>query len=98
VVFETLLLGTHHGSEAMRLLYENLETLSGYAIDPIELIDGGDKVVAVVQVSGVGPASQIAMENRDRFGLLFTIKNGADGATTVLPKQGGCPRSAGLRE
>ena len=77
VVFETLLLGTRHGKEAIRLLYEeNRKTLSGYRIDPIELIDAGDKVVAVVQVSGVGPASQIAAEDLDRFALLFTIKNG----------------------
>jgi ketosteroid isomerase-like protein len=77
VVFETLLLGTHHGNEAIRLLYEeNRKTLSGYAIDPIELIDAGDKVVAVVQVSGVGPASQIAMEDRDRVAFLFTLNNG----------------------
>jgi hypothetical protein len=32
-------------------------------------------VVAVVQVKGVGSASQIAMEDRDRFAFLFTIKN-----------------------
>src|SRR5215208_8313822 len=77
VVFETLLLVTHRGNEAIRLLYEEgRKTLSGYAIDPIELIDAGDKVVAVVQVSGVGSASQIAMEDRDRFAFLFTIKNG----------------------
>jgi ketosteroid isomerase-like protein len=50
VVFETLLLGTHRGNEAIRLLYEEgRKTLSGYAIDPIELIDAGDKVVALDQ-------------------------------------------------
>jgi ketosteroid isomerase-like protein len=77
VVFETLLLGTHHGNEAIRLIYEeNRKTLSGYTVDPIELIDDGDQVVAVAQVNGVGPASQIAMEDRDRFAFLFTIKNG----------------------
>ena len=77
VVFETLLSGTRHGNEAIRLLYEeNRKTLSGYMIDPIELIDADDKVVAVVRVSGVGPASQIAAEDLDRFALLFTIKNG----------------------
>jgi ketosteroid isomerase-like protein len=77
VVFETLLLGTHRGNEAIRVLYEeNRKTLSGYRLDPIELIDAGNKVVADVQVIGVGPASQIAMEDRDRFALLFTIRNG----------------------
>ena len=77
VVFETLLLGTHHGKEAIRLIYEeNQKTLSGYTIDPIELIDAGDQVVAVAQVTGVGPVSQIAMEDRDQFAFLFTIKKG----------------------
>ena len=76
-VFETLLLGTHQGNEAIRLIYEeNQKTLSGYTVDPIELIDAGDQVVAVAQVNGVGPASQIAMEDRDQFAFLFTIKNG----------------------
>ncbi len=77
VVFETLLLGTHHGNEAIRLIYEeNQKTLSGYDVVPVELIDAADQVVAVAQVNGVGPASQIAMEDRDRFAFLFTIKNG----------------------
>jgi ketosteroid isomerase-like protein len=77
VIFEMLFLGTRHGNEAIRRLYEeNRNTLSGYAIGPTELIDAGDKVVAVVRVSGVGPASQIAMEDRDRFALLVTINNG----------------------
>ena len=74
VIFETLFLGTRHGNEAIRRLYEeNRNTLSGYAIDPTELIDAGE---TVVRVSGVGPASQFAMEDRDRFALLFTINNG----------------------
>jgi ketosteroid isomerase-like protein len=77
VVFETLLLGTHHGNEAIRLIYEeNRKTLAGYTVDPVELIDAGDKVVAVAQVNGTGPASQIAMEDRDRFAFLFTIRDG----------------------
>jgi len=76
VVFETLLLGTRRGKEAIRLLYgENQTTLSGYAVEPVELIDSGDQVVAVAQVTGVGPVSQIAMDG-DRFAFLFTIKNG----------------------
>ena len=35
VVFETLLLGTRHGNEAIRLIYEeNQKTLSGYTLIP----------------------------------------------------------------
>ena len=76
VVFETLLLGTHRGREAIRLIYEeNQKTLSGYSIEPVELIDFEDQVVAVAQVTGVGPGSQIAMDG-DQFAFLFTFKNG----------------------
>jgi ketosteroid isomerase-like protein len=76
VVFETLLLGTHRGREAIRLIYEeNQRTLSGYSVEPVELIDFEDQVVAVAQVTGVGPGSQIAMDG-DQFAFLFTIKNG----------------------
>jgi ketosteroid isomerase-like protein len=77
VVFETLLLGTHHGNEAIRLIYEeNQKTLSGYDVIPVELIDAGDQVVAVCQVTGTGPTSQITMEERDQFAFLFTMDNG----------------------
>jgi ketosteroid isomerase-like protein len=75
VVFETLLLGTHHGNEAIRLIYEeNQKTLSGYDVVPVELIDAGDKVVAVAQVLASGPVSQMGMDGR--FAFVFTLKGG----------------------
>ena len=50
VVFETLLLGTHHGNEAIRQIYEeNQKTMAGYDVVPTEMIDAGDQVVAVVR-------------------------------------------------
>ena len=74
VVFETLLLGTHHGNEAIRLIYEeNRKTMSGYDVIPVELIDAGDKVVAVAQVVGAGTVSRIALD--DRFAFVFTFKD-----------------------
>ena len=73
VVFETLLLGVHRGNEAIRLIYaENQRTLSGYDVVPVELIDAGDKVVAVAQMEGAGPSSGIATD--DRFAFVFTFK------------------------
>jgi ketosteroid isomerase-like protein len=42
----------------------------------VELIDAGDQVVAVAQVTGTGPESGIAMKDSDRFAFLFTIKSG----------------------
>jgi ketosteroid isomerase-like protein len=73
VVFETLLLGTHHGNEAIRLIYaENQKTLSGYDVVPVELIDAGAKVLAVAQTVGAGTVSQIAVD--DQFAFVFTFK------------------------
>lgn len=72
-VFETLLLGTHHGNEAIRLIYEeNQKTMAGYDVVPVELIDAGDKVVAVAGMVGTGPSSGIALD--DQFAFVFTFK------------------------
>jgi ketosteroid isomerase-like protein len=73
-VFETLLLGTHHGNEAIRVIYEeNQKTLSGYDVVPVELIAAGDRVVAVAQAVGSGPASEIAVD--EPFAFVFTFKD-----------------------
>ena len=72
-VFETLLLGTHHGNQAIRLIYEeNQKTMAGYDVVPVELIDAGDKVVAVVQAVGAGSASRITVD--EGFAFVFTFK------------------------
>lgn len=74
VVFETLLLGTHRGSEAIRLMHaENQRTLAGYDVVPVELIDADDKVVAVVRMLGAGAVSDIALD--EGFAFVFTIKD-----------------------
>jgi ketosteroid isomerase-like protein len=73
-VFETLLLGTHHGNQAIRLIYEeNQKTLDGYDVVPVELIEAGDKVVAVAQAVGSGPSSGIAVD--EPFAFVFTFKD-----------------------
>jgi ketosteroid isomerase-like protein len=74
-VFETLLLGTHHGNESIRVIYEeNRKTLTGYDVVPVELIDAGDKVVAVAQTVGTGQVSEISVD--DRFAFVFTLRDG----------------------
>jgi ketosteroid isomerase-like protein len=99
VVFETLLLGTHRGNEAIRLIYEeNQKTLSGYDVVPVELIDAGDQVVAVAQVTGTGPESQIAMDDSDRFAFLFTIKNGRIVREQAFRNREEAVEAAGLSE
>src|SRR5215217_6207137 len=97
-VFETLLLGTHHGNEAIRWIYaENQKTLSGYDVVPVELIDVGDKVVAVAQAVGAGLPSEIAVD--EPFAFVFTFKGErvvreqAFGTRKKPSKPSGCPSS-----
>lgn len=72
-VFETLLLGTRRGNEAIREIYEeNRRTMAGYDVIPVELIGAGDRVVAVVKMVGAGSSSQISLE--ERFAFLFTFR------------------------
>jgi ketosteroid isomerase-like protein len=74
-VFETLLLGTHRGNEAIRLIYEeNQKTMAGYDVVPVELIDAGDKVLAVVKMVGSGTSSNISMD--EGFAFVFTLRDG----------------------
>lgn len=46
--------------------------MDGYDVVPVELIDAGDKVVAVAQMAGAGSESRIALE--DQFAFVFTFK------------------------
>jgi ketosteroid isomerase-like protein len=46
--------------------------MAGYDVVPVELIDGGDKVVAVAQTVGAGSTSGIALN--DPFAFVFTFK------------------------
>ena len=99
VVFETLLLGTHRGNAAIRLIYEeNQKTLAGYDVEPVELIDSGDQVVAVAQVKGAGPVSQVPMEERDQFAFLFTIRNGRVVREQAFRNRDEALEAAGLSE
>jgi ketosteroid isomerase-like protein len=73
VEFVTLLLGTHHGKAALRPIFEeNRLNLSGYRLDPDELIDAGDKVIAVARMGGAGPSSGISLD--DRIAFVATLK------------------------
>ena len=76
VEFETLMLGKHRGPEAIhRLFEENREALSGYRLDPEELIPvGEDKVVAVTSLGGSGPVSGIALG--DKIAFVMTWQDG----------------------
>ena len=97
VVFETLLLGTHHGNEAIRLIYEeNQKTLAGYDVVPVELIEAGDKVVADVKMVGAGAASRIALD--EGFAFVFTFKGERVVREQAFRNKDEALEAAGLRE
>ena len=76
VEFVTLMLGTRHGREAVRPIFEeNRENLTGYRLDLEELIDAGpDKVIVTAHLGGAGRVSQIAMG--DLIAFVATIRDG----------------------
>jgi ketosteroid isomerase-like protein len=81
----------------MRSLYdENQANQSGYTATPVELIDGGDKVIAVVQVGGAGAASQIALD--DQIAFIHTFKNGLVVREQTFRNREEALEAAGLRE
>jgi ketosteroid isomerase-like protein len=97
VEFVTLMLGTHHGKEAIRPLYEeNRKNLSGYRLDPEELVDEADNVVAVVRLGGAGRVSQIALD--DRIAFLFTFREGLIVRQQTFRNKEEALKAAGLRE
>jgi ketosteroid isomerase-like protein len=96
-VFETLLLGTHHGKEAIRRIYEeNQANQAGYKVEPVEVIDAGDKVITVARFGGAGPASGIALD--DQMAFVHTFKDGLVVREQAFSNRDDALDAAGLRE
>ena len=71
----TLMSGTSHGPEGARqAVEEGRRNLRGWTLDPNELIDAGDSVIAIVHIRGAGQHSGIALG--DLMALSFTLRNG----------------------
>jgi ketosteroid isomerase-like protein len=97
VEFVTLLLGNYHGKAAIRPIFEeNRKALSGDRLDPDELIDAGDKVIAVVHVGGAGATSGIALD--DRIALVATLRGGLIVRQQSFRNKTEALEAAGLRE
>ena len=98
VEFVTLLLGTHHGKEAIRSVFEeNRTNLSGYSLDLEEVIDAGaDKVVAVAHLGGAGRVSQIALG--DLIAFVATFKDGLIVRQETFRNKEEALEAAGLQE
>ena len=85
------------GTGTVRGASASPEGVSGYTIDPVALIDFGDRVVAVAQVTGVGPVSQLAMDG-DRLAFLFTITHGRVVREQAFRNRDEALEAAGLRD
>ena len=97
VEFVTLLLGNHQGKEALFGLYEeNRQAVIGYTLEPEELIDAGDNVIAVARMGGAGRVSQIGLG--DRVAFVFTIKDGLVVRQQTFRNKAEALKAAGLRE
>jgi ketosteroid isomerase-like protein len=97
VEFVTLLQGTRHGKNGLRRIYdENRETLSGYRLDPDEVIDAGDKVVVVARMGGAGRVSEIGLG--DRIAFVVTFRNGLVVRQETFPSKDAALEAAGLSE
>jgi uncharacterized protein len=67
--------GPISGVDAMRAyLQEGLDLFDEVSLEPEELIDAGDQVVAVQRVSGRGKASGI--ETELRYAVVYTVRGG----------------------
>ncbi len=97
VEFVTLMLGNHRGKEALLGLYEeNRKAVLGYKLEPEELIDAGDKVIALARIGGAGRVSQIALD--DLIAFVFTIKDGLITRQQTLRNKEEALEAAGLAE
>jgi ketosteroid isomerase-like protein len=67
--------------------------LSGFTVEPEELIDRGDKVVAVVRATGSGSGSGAAVEQR--WAQLVSVSGGSIHRVEAFPDREAALRAAG---
>jgi ketosteroid isomerase-like protein len=98
IEFITLLLGNHQGKEALLTIFEeNRRNLSGYRLDPEELIAvNDDNVVAIVRLGGAGRVSEIALG--DQIAFLLTMKEGLVVRQQTFRNKDEALEAAGLRD
>lgn len=67
-----------------------------FRIDPQEIIDGGDRMVVVVEARGIGPASGIAVHQR--WAQLIFMRDGLIERVEPFPTRDEALKAAGLSE
>ena len=89
--------GPIHGKAAMRAYFQDwFDTFDDLKVDPLELIDAGEDVVAVLQFGGRAKLSGV--ETDLTFAVVYTLRNGkvARGREYWTKEQ--ALEAAGLRE
>ena len=67
--------GTHRGRDSFeRFLRGWLESFEGFRVEPEQVLERGDQLVAVVRQSGTGRASGLQVETR--LAHVWTVANG----------------------
>jgi uncharacterized protein len=87
--------GTYHGrDEVRRLLSDQLEVFGDLTMEPLELFEAGDQVVAFVRQRGRGEASGATIEIT--VGHLWTIRDGKAIRWEGFPEREKALEAAGL--
>ena len=86
------------GRRAMRAFLQDwIDTFEEFRIEPVELIDAGDGVVAGVMRYG-GRARLSGIETDETFGVMFTIRDGKIARGHEYKTRDEALKAAGLRE
>ena len=87
--------GSYAGEEGMKRLWETYwDAFESISIEPSELIESGDKVVAIVRVAGRGKGSGIDVEARGPH--LWTFRDGKVFRITLYQETAEALEAAGL--
>jgi hypothetical protein len=87
----------YRSRDAIVQMWSDLRShLSGFEIEPVELIGCGDQVVAVIEVSGIGSLSGAAVE--DRWAQLYSIEDGLVRRMEVFPTREAALEAAGCED
>lgn len=83
------------GRDAYRRFFERtFDTWERFVAEVDELVDAGDAVVALVRISGVGKASQVAVE--ERAAHVIWLREGRPYRVKVFADRDDALRAAGL--
>jgi ketosteroid isomerase-like protein len=88
--------GTYRGAKATESMETWVESFEEFAWEAEDLIDAGDRVVAVIRESGRGRGSGVVLDHR--YGAVYTIRDGKVARLQWFHDKEQALESVGLRE